>query len=57
MNDARMDVFYRLIMDIIIFLCVTIYDYFSYIIQAQLLFFESVDEKKDILIYLNSPGG
>ena len=32
-------------------------DYVANIIQAQLLFLESVDAKKDIQIYLNSPGG
>jgi ATP-dependent Clp protease protease subunit len=44
-------------MDRIIFLGVPINDYVANIIQAQLLFLESVDAKKDILIYLNSPGG
>jgi ATP-dependent Clp protease protease subunit len=44
-------------MDRIIFLGVPINDYVANIIQAQLLFLESVDSKKDILIYLNSPGG
>jgi len=57
MNVATMDVFSRLMMDRIIFLGVGINDYVSNIIQAQLLFLESVDAKKDIQIYLNSPGG
>jgi len=57
MNVATMDVFSRLMMDRIIFLGVPINDYVSNIIQAQLLFLESVDAKKDIQIYLNSPGG
>jgi len=57
MNIASMDVFSRLMMDRIIFLGVGINDYVANIIQAQLLFLESVDAKKDILIYLNSPGG
>jgi ATP-dependent Clp protease protease subunit len=57
MNVASMDVFSRLMMDRIIFLGVPINDYVANIIQAQLLFLESVDAKKDILIYLNSPGG
>ena len=52
-----MDVFSRLMMDRIIFLGTGINDYVSNIIQAQLLFLESVDSKKDIQIYLNSPGG
>ncbi len=57
MNVASMDVFSRLMMDRIIFLGVPIDDYVSNIIQAQLLFLESVDAKKDIQIYLNTPGG
>mgnify|MGYP002683220074 CR=1 FL=1 len=44
-------------MDRIIFLGVGINDYVANIIQAQLLFLESTDAKKDIQIYLNSPGG
>jgi ATP-dependent Clp protease, protease subunit len=57
MNVASMDVFSRLMMDRIIFLGVGINDHVANIIQAQLLFLESVDAKKDIQIYLNSPGG
>jgi len=52
-----MDVFSRLMMDRIIFLGVGINDYVANIVQAQLLFLESVDAKKDIQIYMNSPGG
>jgi len=44
-------------MDRIMFLGTGINDYVSNIIQAQLLFLESVDAKKHIQIYLNSPGG
>lgn len=57
LNVATMDVFSRLMMDRIIFLGVPINDYVANIIQAQLLFLESVDSKKDIQIYLNTPGG
>ena len=57
MNVASMDVFSRLMMDRIIFLGVGINDHVANIIQAQLLFLEPVDAQKDILIYLNSPGG
>ncbi len=57
LNVASMDVFSRLMMDRIIFLGTGINDYVSNIIQAQLLFLQSVDAKKDIQIYLNSPGG
>ncbi len=57
LNIATMDVFSRLMMDRIIFLGVPIYDDAANIIQAQLLFLESVDPEKDIQIYINSPGG
>lgn len=57
MNVASMDVFSRLMMDRIIFLGTGIDDYVVNIIQAQLLFLESVDASKDISIYINSPGG
>ena len=57
LNVAQMDVFSRLMMDRIIFLGTAVDDEVANIIQAQLLFMESVDAKKDIQIYLNSPGG
>lgn len=57
LNIAQMDVFSRLMMDRIIFLGVPINDDVANIIQAQLLFLESADPKKDIQIYLNTPGG
>jgi ATP-dependent Clp protease, protease subunit len=57
LNIATMDVFSRLMMDRIIFLGVQIDDDVANIIQAQLLFLESVDSRKDIQIYLNTPGG
>lgn len=57
MNVASMDVFSRLMMDRIIFLGVPINDEVANIVQAQLLFLESVDNQRDIQIYLNSPGG
>ena len=57
LNVATMDVFSRLMMDRIIFLGAPIYDDAANIIQAQLLFLESVDPAKDIQIYVNSPGG
>ena len=57
MNVASMDVFSRLMMDRIIFLGVPIYDDVANIVTAQLLFLESVDSKRDIQMYINSPGG
>ena len=57
MNVQAMDVFSRLMMDRIIFLGTGIDDQIANIVQAQLLFLASADNKKDIQIYLNSPGG
>ncbi|MDA8596332.1 MAG: ATP-dependent Clp endopeptidase proteolytic subunit ClpP [Flavobacteriaceae bacterium] len=57
LNVAQMDVFSRLMMDRIIFLGTGINDQVANIVQAQLLFLESVDASKDISIYINSPGG
>lgn len=57
LNVAQMDVFSRLMMDRIIFLGTAVDDHVANIIQAQLLFLESVDANKDIQIYLNTPGG
>ncbi|WP_299160349.1 ATP-dependent Clp endopeptidase proteolytic subunit ClpP [uncultured Tenacibaculum sp.] len=57
LNVAHMDVFSRLMMDRIIFLGTGINDQVANIVQAQLLFLESVDANKDISIYINSPGG
>lgn len=57
LNVTQLDVFSRLLMDRIIFLGTGINDTVANIIQAQLLFLDSVDAKKDIQIYMNSPGG
>ena len=57
LNVAAMDVFSRLMMDRIIFLGAPIYDDAANIIQAQLLFLESIGADKDINLYINSPGG
>ncbi|KQM69322.1 ATP-dependent Clp protease proteolytic subunit [Pedobacter sp. Leaf216] len=57
LNVAQMDVFSRLMMDRIIFLGEPVADRMANIIQAQLLFLQSVDAKKDIQLYINSPGG
>jgi ATP-dependent Clp protease protease subunit len=57
LNISQLDVFSRLMMDRIIFMGTAVDDYMANIIQAQLLFLESVDASKDIQIYINSPGG
>ncbi len=54
---AEIDVFSRLIMDRIVFLGTAVDDYIANILTAQMLFLESADAKKDILLYINSPGG
>ncbi len=57
LNVAQMDVFSRLMMDRIIFMGVAVNDYVANVIQAQLLFLESTDPKRDIQLFINSPGG
>ena len=57
LNISQLDVFSRLMMDRILFLGTGINDNVANIVQAQLLFLESVDASKDIQMYINSPGG
>ncbi len=57
MNIVGMDVFSRLMMDRIIFLGVPINDYVANVVQAQMLFLQSTDPKRDIQMFINSPGG
>lgn len=57
LNVTQMDVFSRLMMDRIIFLGTEVDDYAANTLQAQLLYLDSVDNGKDISIYINSPGG
>ena len=57
MNIVGLDVFSRLMMDRIIFLGLAIDEYVANVIQAQLLFLESTDSKRDVQLFLNSPGG
>ena len=57
LNVTQMDVFSRLMMDRIISLGTEVNDYTANVIQAQLLYLDSVDSDRDISIYLNTPGG
>jgi len=57
MNFREIDVFSRLMADRIIFLGTAIDDYIANIVQAQMLFLESMDARRDIQMYINSPGG
>ncbi len=60
-NDGRversMDVYSRLLKDRIIFLGSPIDDFVANSVIAQLLFLQMQDAKKDVHIYINSPGG
>lgn len=57
MGERSYDIYSRLLKDRIIFLGGPIDDEVANIVMAQLLFLESEDPKKDISIYINSPGG
>jgi ATP-dependent Clp protease protease subunit len=56
-GERALDIFSRLLKDRIIFLGTPIDDHVSNIVIAQLLFLQMEDPKKDINIYINSPGG
>lgn len=57
MPFREVDVFSRLMADRIIFLGTPVDDNIANIIVAQFLFLESANPEKDILLYINSPGG
>ena len=57
LNAVTMDVFSRLMMDRIIFVGTEIDNDVANIVQAQLLYLQSLDDKADISLYLNTPGG
>ena len=56
-GERTFDIYSRLLKDRIIFLGGPIEDYTANIVIAQLLFLASEDPKKDIQLYINSPGG
>ncbi len=56
-GERAFDIYSRLLKERIIFLGTAIDDYVSSLIIAQLLFLEADDSKKDIYMYINSPGG
>ena len=56
-GERAFDIFSRLLKDRIIFIVGGIDDYVANLVVAQLLFLESEDSKKDIYLYINSPGG
>jgi ATP-dependent Clp protease, protease subunit len=56
-GERAYDIYSRLLKDRIIFLGTAIDDNVANLIVAQMLFLESQDKKKDIKLYINSPGG
>jgi ATP-dependent Clp protease, protease subunit len=56
-GERSFDIFSRLLRDRIIFLTGPVEDNMASLITAQLLFLESENPKKDIYMYINSPGG
>ncbi len=56
-GERSYDIYSRLLKDRIIFLGEDVNDTTASLIVAQLLFLESEDPKKDIHLYINSPGG
>src|SRR3954454_9875896 len=56
-GERGWDIFSRLLKDRIIFLGSAVDDQVANIVIAQLLFLESEDPDKDIMLYINSPGG
>jgi ATP-dependent Clp protease protease subunit len=56
-GERAYDIFSRLLKERIIFITGGIEDHMANLVVAQLLFLESEDPKKDIFIYINSPGG
>ena len=56
-GERAYDIFSRLLKERIIFVTGSIEDHMANLIVAQLLFLEAEDPKKDISLYINSPGG
>ncbi len=57
MGERAFDIYSRLLKERIIFITGPIEEYGANLVVAQLLFLESEDPKKDIYLYVNSPGG
>ncbi|MCA9360971.1 ATP-dependent Clp endopeptidase proteolytic subunit ClpP [Candidatus Kaiserbacteria bacterium] len=56
-GERAFDIYSRLLKERIIFITGPIEDHMANLVVAQLLFLESEDSKKDISLYINSPGG
>jgi len=56
-GSARYDIFSRLLKERIVFLTGPVEDWMATVVSAQLLFLEAENPKKEISLYINSPGG
>ncbi|MCF7857377.1 MAG: ATP-dependent Clp endopeptidase proteolytic subunit ClpP [Candidatus Pacebacteria bacterium] len=56
-GERAFDIFSRLLKERIVFVTGPIDDHMANLVVAQLLFLEAEDPKKDIAMYINSPGG
>src|SRR3546814_2865803 len=56
-GERSFDIFSRLLRERIVFVTGQVEDHMASLIVAQLLFLESENPKKDIYMYINSPGG
>lgn len=56
-GERGMDIYSRLLRERIVFLGTPVDDHIASLIIAQLLFLESEDADKDVMLYINSPGG
>jgi ATP-dependent Clp protease protease subunit len=56
-GERAFDIYSRLLKERIVFVTGPIEDYMANLVVAQLLFLEAEDPKKDIYLYINSPGG
>lgn len=56
-GERSYDIWSRLLVDRIIYLGTPVDDYVANLLVAQLLFLEKQDRDKDIMLYINSPGG
>lgn len=56
-GERAYDIYSRLLKERIIFITGQVEDHMANLVVAQLLFLESEDPKKDIFLYINSPGG
>ena len=56
-GERAFDIYSRLLKERVVFVVGPINDHVASLVTAQLLFLESEDPKKDIFLYINSPGG